>query len=953
MASLEVKTRAGSTAQGKQKVFFSAHPADHRDFFDSLSDNILKKQNCAVYHSPTGEITDTDLEEMQLIVLPISSRFLYEKCEARESVLSFALSHHIPVLPILTEEGLAQDFNRICGSLQYLDPHESDSTALSFEEKLGTFLSSVLIGNEMTEKIRASFSAYIFLSYRKKDRAYAKALMQKIHENDFCRDIAIWYDEYLVPGEDFDHSIAAALEKSRLFVLAVTPNLVNEENYVMTTEYPMARTAKKPILPFTLVETDVSLLKKKYKDIPDTIDIEDADAVSAALLDALGEVVQAKNDSPEHKFLIGLAYLGGIDVEVDNTRALSLITDAAEAECEKAISMLVTMYRMGLGCPRNYDAAVFWQKKLISVLQKRCEKEPSEKALNDLFWANVSCGDYLKELFKLPESKLLYYQALALVNGKSDKKSVGNLTIVLNRLGTIFKDEGNLEKAEEYLGNALSIDQSLFVAEERAESLLRLLISHINLGDTVKQRGMLEKALVHYEHSLKYATALVEKVGWLARREDLATCCNRLGDTLLALGRGGEAKTYFERALEISEAVDEETKTQKARRSVALCFQRLGESARFEKNLPEAKAYYEKAKDIVLRLAEQTGKHEARYDLSITYLALGDIVKEENRPNEAVDYYAQALAIRQSLAEETETVEVKRGLLQNYTKLGTLAKSIGRRADARSYLEEAALIARNLAQCTQALNAKKDLCTACINLGDLSKGEKRFSNARVWFEEALSLLLSLLDTDETVGTERELAITYTKLGDVAKGEGRIPDAKHFYEKAEELFPALLKKCKELPLKKLFYFLLLDLTAIAEAEGRTDDKKAYLEKTVEITLSIATEEQTAEARWDLSTSCYMLADLAKSETRYGDAVIRYKHAISAAPKITEATAPRHLNMLAASHYYLGFFLADKAVKKENFTRAAEIYRYLSKAYPQVEGYLKNYEAMIKALDALAD
>ena len=47
------------------------------------------------------------------------------------------------------------------------------------------------------------------------------------------------------------------------------------------------------------------------------------------------------------------------------------------------------------------------------------------------------------------------------------------------------------------------------------------------------------------------------------------------------------------------------------------------------------------------------------------------------------------------------------------------------------------------------------------------------------------------------------------------------------------------------------------------------------------------------------------------------------------------------------------MADKEIKKENFTRAAEIYRYLSEAYPQVDGYLKNYEAMIKALDALAE
>ena len=43
-------------------------------------------------------------------------------------------------------------------------------------------------------------------------RRYAQELMRLIHKNEFCRDIAIWYDEYLTPGEDFNQEIAAALE---------------------------------------------------------------------------------------------------------------------------------------------------------------------------------------------------------------------------------------------------------------------------------------------------------------------------------------------------------------------------------------------------------------------------------------------------------------------------------------------------------------------------------------------------------------------------------------------------------------------------------------------------------------------------------------------------------------------------------------------------------------------
>lgn len=49
--------------------------------------------------------------------------------------------------------------------------------------------------------------AYVFLSYRKKDRKHAKELMRLIHANRFCLDIAIWYDGFLAAGEDFNAAI--------------------------------------------------------------------------------------------------------------------------------------------------------------------------------------------------------------------------------------------------------------------------------------------------------------------------------------------------------------------------------------------------------------------------------------------------------------------------------------------------------------------------------------------------------------------------------------------------------------------------------------------------------------------------------------------------------------------------------------------------------------------------
>ena len=67
------------------------------------------------------------------------------------------------------------------------------------------------------KKVRAAFDAYIFLSYRKKDRRYANELMKLIHSHPQCRDIAIWYDEFLTPGENFRVNIEKILKTSKLF----------------------------------------------------------------------------------------------------------------------------------------------------------------------------------------------------------------------------------------------------------------------------------------------------------------------------------------------------------------------------------------------------------------------------------------------------------------------------------------------------------------------------------------------------------------------------------------------------------------------------------------------------------------------------------------------------------------------------------------------------------------
>ena len=349
---MKFKTRGNSNPSRKAKVYFCSHPADFKGYFDSITDEILSYNDCAIWYDEDeknvrDELFYNDLKQMLLFVMPVTTKLLTQKSRAMDEDFEFAIANHIPVLPLMMESGLGAEYKQKFGDLQFLSKNRSDSTEISYEEKLRKYLNSILLDDETIKKIQDAFDAYIFLSYRKKDRIFAQELMRLIHRNDFCRDIAIWYDEFLTPGEDFNKTIRDALEKSGLFVLAVTPSLlepsvdengVERPNYIEKEEYPMAKKSGKPILPAEMVKTDKDILAKKFADIPSCADAHDETILTDALLKSLEKIAKRENDkNPEHNFFIGLAYLNGIDVEVDHERAVELITFAAEKNIPEAM----------------------------------------------------------------------------------------------------------------------------------------------------------------------------------------------------------------------------------------------------------------------------------------------------------------------------------------------------------------------------------------------------------------------------------------------------------------------------------------------------------------------------------------------------------------------------------------------------------------------------------------
>ena len=400
---LTPRTRDGGSPQGRQRVYFCCHPDDFAPFFDAVSAEVLDIQPSAAiwYHDPSegvppaGPLLD-DLARMQLFVVPVTARFLREENQARTVELAFARRSHIPVLPLMQEPGLEGEFNELCGGMQFLDRRasEADPTAVPYQVRLRKFIRSVLIGDELAARVRAAFDAYIFLSYRKKDRALAQQVMRLIHRNAFCRDVAIWYDEFLVPGESFGDAILDAMRGSSLFALVVTPSVTEDPNYVITTEYPEARSLGKPVLPIEARETDPGELARLYAGIGPSVPADNRAALALRLKQGLRRVALMTHvGDPTHDYLVGLAYLSGIDVEVDHGRAVELITGAAEAGLMEACERLSAMYNTGDGVERDPAAAYAWCERAAEVAHDRAAADGSPESLMSLYQALIDLRD--------------------------------------------------------------------------------------------------------------------------------------------------------------------------------------------------------------------------------------------------------------------------------------------------------------------------------------------------------------------------------------------------------------------------------------------------------------------------------------------------------------------------------------------------------------------------------
>ncbi len=539
MVEFKVRTRGNASPQGKPRVYFTCHPDDFQLYFDKICEDIFKTHDCAIFYTD-GNIRFDDFENlndmldmvnfienlsrMNLIIVPVTARLLNDPNRAISFDIPLANDRKILILPFMMEDGLyvAYSLNKGLGNKHYISPFSSDSTEISYEEKLKKHLNKVLVSDELAREIRDAFDAHIFLSYRKKDRQYVTDLMKTIHDLPGCRDVAIWYDEFLTPGEDWENNIKSKIKQVKLFILLVTPSLLEDGNFIMTKEYPYARDCGCDILPLEVEKTSRFKLRAKYKKIPASVDPTNRDDLLFAITKSLpGLLYQSKQKDARHNYLMGLAYLNGIDVEVDIQRGVKLLILAAETGSFDAMIKLQKFYRNGEYVSLDYYEALKWAKKILeySTREFGAESSLTITCMSNLAYMYGKVGDYQRAV----EIDQRIYEYRRNKDGDENPDTL----LSLNNLAVAYNNNGDYKRAIELVEKAYNLRRKLL-----GDDHLDTLNSLINLAHTCSYLGDYEKALEHGERVYKIH---LEKLGsrhpeTIASQGAIATFYDRLGE---------------------------------------------------------------------------------------------------------------------------------------------------------------------------------------------------------------------------------------------------------------------------------------------------------------------------------------------------------------------------------------------------------------------------------------
>jgi len=269
-------------------------------------------------------------------------------------------------------------------------------------------------------------------------------------------------------------------------------------------------------------------------------------------------------------------------------------------------------------------------------------------------------------------------------------------------------------------------------------------IAHNSLGVTLRQKGKVDEAIIHYQKALQITP-------------DYALAYINLGNALLQKGNVDEAIVHYQKALQITP-------------DYAEAYINLGNALLQKGNVDEAIVHYQKALQI-------------KPDYAGTYYNLGNALLQKGNVDEAIVHYQKALQIKPDYAEAHYNLGdalIKKGNMDeaivHYQKALQIKPdyaeahiNLGNALNIKGSVDEA------IVHYQKVLQIKPDYAEAHINLGNALNKKGSVDEAIVHYQKALQI-------------KPDSAEAHINLGNALCQKGRVGEAITHFQKALQIKP---------------------------------------------------------------------------------------------------------------------------------------------------------------------
>jgi len=632
---------------------------------------------------------------------------------------------HVPIFPILNDDGLFNLYN------EKLEPtHCIVKLDIEYRVKLKAQMETLLVSEEIIAQVKEkAFTATVFASYRKEELSEVRRFMKAFHDLEGFESISVWYDYFLRAGRYFDSDIKEAITNSDALVLVVTPDLATEGNYVQRLEYPFAQEIRKPVVPVEAVPTSHEQFYNLYPNAGCPIPLNDAIALQAAFHKTVGASALANQLDSERSYLLGIAYLKGINVERDFDRAIRLLSVATKEYTTASIdaaNQLASIYANGTGTNIDFDTALLWHQKTLAIQEKVLGDGHPDTTVTYNNIANIyeNQGDYAKALEWCQNNLEICEKVFGVEHL--------NTASIYNNIALIYSRQGDFDKAVEWYQKALSIYEKVLGREHlyTATSYNNIALMYFRQADYVK-------ALEWHQKDLEICEKVLGD-----EHPDTAAAYNNIARVYEKQGDFTKALEWYQKALVICKKVlgKEHPYTATACNNIALV-------CHYQENYDKALELNQEA----LEIREKVLGKEHPYTAT-TYNNIALVYHCQGNYDKALELNQEALKIREKVLgkEHPDTGITYNNIAGVYDSLGNYDKAL------EWYQKDLEICEKLFGK------GHPDTATTYNNIAGVYENQGDYDKALEWYQKALAIYEKVLGKEhhDTVAVYNNIAGVY-------------------------------------------------------------------------------------------------------------------------------------------------------------------------------------------------